>query len=120
MTALPSGYLSLDEMYARVGSEMFQSEWTNEEPKIIVTLPSDYWRLPETISGLLAWHQSSDWPSEDADAYAKKKAIQRFLDVAGVISHRCSLGEYLIFLSYTDDELREVISNMRIAKPFGN
>lgn len=108
MIALPPDYLSLDQLFALVGSEMYDTEWTGEEPKLIATLPSDYWRLPDTISELCALHQSSDWLSEDVRTYLQKKAIERFKDVAAVISHRCWLGEYIAFLSYPDGQLRGV------------
>jgi hypothetical protein len=43
----PSGFLSLDEMFSRVGLEMFGSQWTGNELLAGWALPPEYWRDQE-------------------------------------------------------------------------
>ena len=119
MMAHAPDYLLLDDLFSLVGSENFASEWTGGESKLVMALPSDYWRPPETMAELMASFQSADWLSEDyINRYADEKAIDRYKNVAHLIVHKCRIGEYLAFLVHADGQLTGVDNSKITSEPF--
>jgi hypothetical protein len=110
MTWPPLDYLSLDELFSRVGSERYGRNWTGEELKFVSDLPPDYWH-PEEQGFEVA--QFTDWFSPE---YPVISAIEQYKEVARNILLWCDFGRFYAFLTHdnglmTDIDIQQINSD---------